>query len=249
MTVGHVDSGKSTILGHFMKQCGGIDERQMATLEKDAAGLGKSSFKYAFLLDTTKLERERGVTCNLNRIQCVGSKYLYNIIDTPGHVDFIKNALNGFSQADAAIVVVSASLGEYEVSHGGKDWPLRDRIFALFGLGVRRFLCVINKMDCKTVKYSKQRYDEIKENMSMHFKKAKVKAENVLFIPVSGFVGENLTTHSANMPWYKGDTLMDALQDFYPRKRLIRMPLRLVVHMVFKADGGWSRRDGRTQRG
>ncbi|MEM3041531.1 MAG: GTP-binding protein, partial [Nitrososphaerota archaeon] len=149
VVIGHVDHGKSTTMGHFLVLNGSVDERQLKELEAEAKRLGKDTFIYAFIMDSIKEERERGLTIQLSFQKFETKKYYFTIIDAPGHRDFVKNMITGASQADAAILVVSAKKGEYEVgiSAGGQT---REHLFLAFMLGIRQIIVLINKMDDPT---------------------------------------------------------------------------------------------------
>jgi len=170
VVIGHVDSGKSTTTGHLIYKCGGIDKRVIEKFEKEAAEMGKASFKYAWVLDKLKAERERGITIDIALWKFETTKYYVTIIDAPGHRDFIKNMITGTSQADCAVLVIDSTTGGFETGIS-KDGQTREHALLAFTLGVKQMIVAINKMDDKTVKYSSARYDEIKNEVSAYLKK------------------------------------------------------------------------------
>jgi len=130
VVIGHVDSGKSTTTGHLIYKCGGIDKRTIEKFEKEAAELGKGSFKYAWVLDKLKAERERGITIDIALWKFETPKYMVTVIDAPGHRDFIKNMITGTSQADCAILIIAGGTGEFEAGIS-KDGQTREHAFWL----------------------------------------------------------------------------------------------------------------------
>ena len=165
VVIGHVDSGKSTTTGHLIYACGGIDKRTIERFEKEANDIGKGSFKYAWVLDKMKAERERGITIDISLWKFQTEKYFFTIIDAPGHRDFIKNMITGTSQADVAILIIAAGTGEFEAGYG-KNGQTREHALLANTLGVKQMICCVNKMDDKSVNYSEARYNEIKTEMT-----------------------------------------------------------------------------------
>ena len=153
VVIGHVDHGKSTMMGHVLYAAGALDDRKLAQFEKDAEELGKGSFKFAWALDRLKEERERGLTIDISFYKFNTKKYYYTIIDAPGHRDFIKNMITGTSQADAAILVVSSRKGEFEAGIGRGGQTVEHAVLAAT-LGVTQFIVCINKMDDSSPPYS-----------------------------------------------------------------------------------------------
>merc|ERR1711988_561861 len=184
VVVGHVDSGKSTTTGHMIYQCGGIDKRTIEKFEKEAAELGKGSFKYAWVLDKLKAERERGITIDIALWKFETPKYMITVIDAPGHRDFIKNMITGTSQADCAILIIAAGTGEFEAGIS-KDGQTREHALLAYTLGVRQLIVAINKMD--TTQWSEARYQEIIKETSNFIKKVGFNPKTVAFVPISGF--------------------------------------------------------------
>ncbi|KAJ5409824.1 translation elongation factor EF-1 alpha [Penicillium crustosum] len=201
VVIGHVDSGKSTTTGHMIYKCGGIDQRTIEKFEKEAAELGKGSFKYAWVLDKLKAERERGITIDIALWKFQTAKYEVTVIDAPGHRDFIKNMITGTSQADCAILIIASGTGEFEAGIS-KDGQTREHALLAFTLGVKQLIVALNKMD--TCKWSEDRYNEIVKETSSFIKKVGYNPKSVPFVPISGFNGDNMLEASTNCPWYKG---------------------------------------------
>ena len=201
VVIGHVDSGKSTTTGHLIYKCGGIDKRTIEKFEKEAAELGKGSFKYAWVLDKLKAERERGITIDIALWKFETPRYYVTVIDAPGHRDFIKNMITGTSQADCAILIIAAGTGEFEAGIS-KDGQTREHALLAFTLGVKQLIVAINKMD--TAKWAEARYLEIIKETTNFIKKVGFNPKVVPFVPISGFNGDNMIDNSANCPWYKG---------------------------------------------
>ncbi|RMB95800.1 hypothetical protein DUI87_27914 [Hirundo rustica rustica] len=170
VVIGHVDSGKSTTTGHLIYKCGGIDKRTIEKFEKEAAEMGKGSFKYAWVLDKLKAERERGITIDISLWKFETTKYYITIIDAPGHRDFIKNMITGTSQADCAVLIVAAGVGEFEAGIS-KNGQTREHALLAYTLGVKQLIVGINKMDSTEPPYSEKRYDEIVKEVSAYIKK------------------------------------------------------------------------------
>ncbi|KAL4450490.1 hypothetical protein ABPG74_019388 [Tetrahymena malaccensis] len=248
VVIGHVDSGKSTTTGHLIYKCGGIDKRVIEKFEKESAEAGKGSFKYAWVLDKLKAERERGITIDISLWKFETAKYHFTIIDAPGHRDFIKNMITGTSQADVAILMIASPQGEFEAGIS-KDGQTREHALLAFTLGVKQMIVCLNKMDEKTVNFSEERYTEIKKELSDYLKKVGYKPDTIPFIPISGFNGDNMLERSTNCPWYKGPILIEALDALEPPKRPIDKPLRLPLQDVYKIGGIGTVPVGRVETG
>jgi len=269
---GHVDAGKSTTTGRLIFELGGIPEREMKKLTDEAAALGKQSFAFAFYMDKSKEERARGVTIACTTKEFYTEKYHYTIIDAPGHRDFIKNMISGASQADVALLMIPADgnfttaiqKGNHKLGEVPGQTRQHARLINL--LGVNQIIVGVNKMDCDVAGYKKERYTEIKDEMTLMLSrvgwKEKYVKDRIPMIPISGWVGDNLITKSANMAWWEGvnvkvkkasifvDTLAKALNDFViipPRK--LNEPLRMPVSGVYKIKGVGDVITGRVEQG
>ena len=258
VVIGHVDSGKSTTTGHLIYKCGGIDKRTIEKFEKDASDMGKGSFKYAWVLDKLKAERERGITIDIALWKFETPKFYVTVIDAPGHRDFIKNMITGTSQADCAILVIASGTGEFEAGIS-KDGQTREHALLAYTLGVKQLIVAVNKMD--TCKYSEERFNEIKKEVSGYIKKVGYVSEAVAFVPISGWHGDNMLESTPNMPWFKGweierksgkasgKTLVDALDAIEPPARPTDKPLRLPLQDVYKIGGIGTVPVGRVETG
>jgi elongation factor 1-alpha len=246
VVIGHVDSGKSTTTGHLIYKCGGIDKRTIEKFEQEAKELGKGSFKYAWVLDKLKAERERGITIDIALWKFETAKYYFTIIDAPGHRDFIKNMITGTSQADVAILVINAGEGEFEAGIS-KNGQTREHALLAFTLGVKQMIVVINQMD--RVNWAEKRFEEIKKEVGSYLKKVGYNPKNVPFIPISGWHGDNMIEVSTNLTWWKGGTLLEALDNIKPPKRPIDKPLRVPLQDVYKIGGIGTVPVGRVETG
>lgn len=270
---GHVDSGKSTTTGRLLFELGGIPEREMEKLKSEAETLGKSSFAFAFYMDRAKEERERGVTIACTTKEFFTERWHYTIIDAPGHRDFIKNMISGAAQADVAVLMVPADgnfttaiqKGDHKAGEVQGQTRQHGRLINL--LGVKQIVVGVNKMDCDVAKYSKERYDEIANEMKNTLVKVGLKkdfvASSVPVIPISGWMGDNLITQSKNMPWWKGmdvkksdgstihvHTLLDVLNNFVEKpERVVDAPMRLPLSGIYKIKGVGDVLAGRVEQG
>ncbi len=247
VVTGHVDNGKSTTVGHLMVDLGVIDQRTIDAFAKESESTGKGdTFKYAWVLDSIKDERDRGITIDLAFQKFETTKFFYTLIDAPGHRDFIKNMITGASEADASVLVVSVKPGETEAATepGGQA---REHAFLSRTLGVNQIAVALNKMD--DVNYTEARFKEVKEAVEKMLKLVGYNTTKVNFIPVSGWKGDNLVKKSENMPWYKGPTLAEALDSFEPPEKPIGKPLRIPVQDVYSITGVGTVPVGRVETG
>ena len=244
---GHIDNGKSTTMGHFLMDLGVIDERTIAQHAEESEKTGKGdTFKYAWVLDNIKDERERGITIDLAFQKFETPKYFFTLIDAPGHRDFIKNMITGASEADCAVLVLSAKEGETDtaVAPGGQA---REHAFLLKTLGVNQLILAINKMDVS--KYSEDAFKSAKAIGEKLIKSVGYKVDSVPIIPVSGWIGDNLVKKSENMPWWTGKTLLETFDDFTLPEKPIGKPLRIPIQDVYSITGVGTVPVGRVETG
>lgn len=258
VVIGHVDSGKSTTTGHLIYKCGGIDKRTIEKFEKEANELGRGTFKYAWVLDKLKAERERGITIDAALAKFETPKYNVTVIDAPGHRDFIKNMITGTSQADCAILSIASGVGEFEAGIS-KDGQTNEHALLAYTLGVKQLIVSINKMDA--CKWSEERYNEICKEVSKFIKKVGYNPDTVAMVPISGWLGDNMLEPSANMTWWKGKTvqrksgekkiitLVDAIDAIDAPERPTDKPLRLPLQDVYKIGGIGTVPVGRVETG
>jgi len=246
VVIGHVDSGKSTTTGHLIYKLGGIDKRTIEKFEKESAEMGKGSFKYAWVLDNLKAERERGITINIALWEFQTPKLHYTVIDAPGHRDFIKNMITGTSQADVALLIVPAEAGGFEGAFS-KEGQTREHALLAKTLGIKQMIVGVNKMD--SADYKEERYNEIHKEVSGYLKRIGYKAEDLTYVPISGFVGDNMIEKSDKMSWFKGKTLVELLDVVNPPERPVGKPLRLPLQDVYKISGIGTVPVGRVETG
>ncbi|MFC1696956.1 translation elongation factor EF-1 subunit alpha [Nanoarchaeota archaeon] len=227
--IGHVDHGKSTTVGRLLFDSGNIDEQTLRKLKDKAQELGKSGFEFAFVMDNLKEERERGVTIDLAHKQFLTDKYYFTIIDAPGHKDFIKNMITGASQADVAVLVVAANDSVMAQT--------REHAYLSKVLGVQQIIIAVNKMDIKGVEYSEERYNKVKKEVGELLTSVGFKADEIPFIPIASLVGDNLVKKSENMGWYKGPTLLEAMNNIKEPEKPVELPLRMPIQDVYNITG------------
>ncbi|NAZ11853.1 MAG: translation elongation factor EF-1 subunit alpha [Desulfurococcales archaeon] len=246
--IGHVDHGKSTMVGHILYRLGYIDPKQMAELEEEAKKKGKESFKYAWLLDRLKEERERGVTIDLSFMKFETKKYYFTIIDAPGHRDFVKNMITGASQADAAVLVVSARKGEFEAGMS-PEGQTREHVILAKTMGIEQLIVAVNKIDATEPPYSQERYKQIVDVLSKFLKGLGYDPSKIPFIPISAWYGDNLIERSPNTPWYTGKTVVEAFDDLQVPPKPVDKPLRIPVQAVYSISGVGTVPVGRVETG
>jgi len=239
VTIGHVDHGKSTLVGRLLFDTKSIREDELRKLQELAKELKKETFEFAFVMDKLKEERERGLTIDIMHQKFVTPKYYFTIIDCPGHRDFVKNMITGTSQADGAILVVSAKEGIQDQT--------KEHAYLAKVLGVQQLVVAINKMDA--VNYDEAKFNETKEAVEKLLKGIGFKTEEIPFIPVSAYKGDNVVNKSENMSWYTGKTVIEALDDFKVPEQPIDKPLRLPVQDVYSITGVGTVPVGRVETG
>ncbi len=229
VTIGHVDHGKSTLVGRLLFEHGEIPQHIIDEYRKQAEEKGKATFEFAWVMDKYKEERERGVTIDLAHRKFETDKYYFTLIDAPGHRDFVKNMITGTSQADAAILVVSCRDGE------GVMAQTREHAFLSRTLGVQQLIVALNKMDATQPGYSQDRYNKVKEDVEKLLKSIGFK--DVPIIPISGYKGDNIIKNTDNLKWYSGPTLLQALDNLKVPDKPVDKPLRLPIQDVYSITG------------
>jgi elongation factor 1-alpha len=237
--IGHVDHGKSTLVGRLMFETGAVSPHIIEQYKKEAESKGKGSFEFAWVMDSLKEERERGVTIDIAHQRFDTDKYYFTIVDCPGHRDFIKNMITGASQADSAVLVVAAPDGVMAQT--------REHVFLARTLGINQLIIAINKMDA--AKYSEERYKEVKEEVGKLLQMVGYKVAEIPFIPLSAFVGDNIVKLGDNLKWYNGPTLLESLNNLKEPEKPTNLPLRLPVQDVYTISGVGTVPVGRVETG
>ena len=227
--IGHVDHGKSTLVGRLLLDTGHIDAHLIDKYRKEADAIGKGSFEFAWVMDGLKEERERGLTIDVAHKKFNTDKYYFTIIDAPGHRDFVKNMITGTSQADAAVLVVAAP--------EGVQAQTKEHVFLSRTLGVKQLIIAINKMDVTQPKYDKDVFEKVKEEVTALLKTVGFNLDMIKFIPVSAFAGDNIIKASENLGWYKGPTLLDLINGFTLPEKPTKLPLRWPIQDVYTITG------------
>jgi elongation factor 1-alpha len=239
--IGHVDAGKSTTVGRILLDTGTIDAHVIEKLKKEAEEKGKGGFEFAFVMDNLKEERERGVTIDIAHKKFVTDKYYFTIIDAPGHRDFVKNMITGASQADAAVLVVSAV--------SGIEAQTKEHVFLARTLGVEQLIVFVNKMDALQPGYDQKKFEAVKEEVTKLIRMVGYKPENVPIIPGSSYQGKNTVKPASEMGWYKGPSLLDAMNNLKEPAKPTNLPLRLPVQDVYSITGIGTVPVGRVETG
>ncbi|MEI6795670.1 MAG: translation elongation factor EF-1 subunit alpha [Methanomassiliicoccales archaeon] len=227
--IGHVDHGKSTTVGRVLLETGAIDKFLIEKYKKMAEEKGKATFEFAWVMDNLKEERERGVTIDVSHKKFMTDKYYFTVIDAPGHRDFVKNMITGTSQADAAAVVVSAP--------DGPQAQTKEHIFLARTLGVKQIIIVVNKMDATKPEWDEKQFQKTKDEVSSLLKTVGYKLDETPFVPISAYTGDNIAAKSAKMPWFKGDTLIEALNKLKVPVAATGLALRLPIQDVYTITG------------
>ncbi|MEM2943205.1 MAG: translation elongation factor EF-1 subunit alpha [Methanomassiliicoccales archaeon] len=239
--IGHVDHGKSTTVGRLLLDTGHIEPYLIEKYRKMAEEKGKATFEFAWVMDSLKEERERGLTIDVSHKKFNTDKYYFTVIDAPGHRDFVKNMITGTSQADAAVIVVSAAEGPQEQT--------KEHIFLARTLGVNQVVVAINKMDATKPPYDQKRYEEVKNQVTNLLKLVGYKVEKIQFIPISAYNGDNVVKQTPNLSWFKGPTLVEALNALEEPPKAINLPLRIPIQDVYSITGIGTVPVGRVETG
>ncbi|KAI4350990.1 hypothetical protein L6164_005385 [Bauhinia variegata] len=237
--IGHVDAGKSTTGGQILFLSGQVDERTIQKYEKEAKDKSRESWYMAYIMDTNEEERVKGKTVEVGRAYFETETTRFTILDAPGHKSYVPNMISGASQADIGVLVISARKGEFETGYerGGQT---REHVQLAKTLGVAKLLVVVNKMDDPTVKWSKERYDEIEGKMIPFLKSSGYNVKkDVLFLPLSGLVGLNMKTRvdKSVCSWWNGPCLFEALDAVEIPLRDPKGPFRMPIIDKFKDMG------------
>ncbi len=239
--IGHVDHGKSTTVGRLMYETGAVDPHIIDEYKKEASAKGKATFEFAWVMDSLKEERERGVTIDIAHQRFDTAKYYFTVVDCPGHRDFVKNMITGASQADAAVLVVAVPDGVMAQT--------REHVFLSRTLGVNQLIVAMNKIDATTPPFDEKKYNEVKDEVGKLLRMVGYKLDEIPFIPISGLMGDNLAKASENLKWYKGPTLLDALNNLKVPQKPTNLPLRVPVQDVYTISGVGTVPVGRVETG
>ena len=225
--IGHVDHGKSTLVGRLLYETGSVPEHVIEQHKEEAEEKGKGGFEFAYVMDNLAEERERGVTIDIAHQEFDTDEYNFTIVDCPGHRDFVKNMITGASQADNAVLVVAAD--------DGVAPQTREHVFLARTLGINELIIGVNKMDL--VDYGESKYEEVKDEVGDLLNQVRFDTEKAKFIPISAFEGDNIAEASDNTGWYSGDTLLEALNDLPEVEPPTDAPLRLPIQDVYTISG------------
>ncbi len=237
--IGHIDHGKSTLVGRLLFETGAVAPHIIEKYREEAKAKGKESFIFAWVMDSLKEERDRGITIDVAHQRFDTAKYYFTIVDCPGHRDFVKNMITGASQADAAILVCAAK--------EGVQAQTKEHVFLARTLGINQLIIALNKMD--EVNYDKARYDAVKTELGNLLKMVGYKPDEMNFIPTSAFKGDNLAKPSENTKWYTGPTLLAALDTLKVPDKPVNLPLRIPVQDSYTISGIGTVPVGRVETG
>ena len=226
--IGHVDHGKSTLVGRILLETGQFPQHMLDKYKEEAKAKGKESFALAWIFDNLKEERERGVTIDVAHKRFNTDKYYITIIDAPGHRDFVKNMITGTSQADAAVLVVAAPDGVMAQT--------KEHMFLARTLGVKQMIVAINKIDDTKPAYDKSRYEAVQADVNKLAKSVGYKDDQIQFVPVSAFVGDNVK-EKGKVDWWSGDTMLKAIDKFNVPEKPTNLPLRWPIQDVYTIKG------------
>lgn len=237
--IGHVDHGKSTLVGRLLYETGSVPEHVIEQYKEEAEQHGKGGFEFAYVMDSLDEERERGVTIDIEHQEFETDEFVFTIVDCPGHSDFVKNMITGASQADNAVLSIAAD--------DGIQPQTREHVFLARTLGINELIVAANKMD--VVDYSESDFNEVVEEVKELFKQVQFDPNDATFIPVSAFEGDNVAEQSDNMDWYSGPTLLDALNNLEEPEPPTDTHLRVPIQDSFKISGAGTVTVGRVETG
>ncbi|WP_332897943.1 MULTISPECIES: translation elongation factor EF-1 subunit alpha [unclassified Haladaptatus] len=237
--IGHVDHGKSTLVGRLLYETGSVPEHVIEQHREEAESKGKGGFEFAYVMDNLAEERERGVTIDIAHQEFDTDEFYFTIVDCPGHRDFVKNMITGASQADNAVLVVAAD--------DGVAPQTREHVFLARTLGINELIVAINKMD--VVNYDEDEYKAVVKEVKNLLKQVRFNTEDASFIPISAFEGDNISEESDNTPWYDGETLLEALNSLPAPQPPTDAPLRLPIQDVYTISGIGTVPVGRVETG
>ncbi|OJJ85895.1 putative translation elongation factor EF-1 subunit [Aspergillus glaucus CBS 516.65] len=233
VVIGHVDAGKSTLMGRLLADLKAVDQRTLEKYKREAEKIGKGSFALAWVLDQGTEERARGVTIDIATNKFETENTAFTIVDAPGHRDFVPNMIAGASQADFAVLVIDSSTGKFE---SGLKGQTKEHALLVRSMGVQKIIVAVNKMD--SVQWDKERFDEIEQQVSSFLTAAGFQPKNIAFVPCSGIQGDNITRRSEdpNVSWYTGRTLVDELETSERYSHALDKPLRMTIADVFRGS-------------
>ena len=237
--IGHIDHGKSTTVGRLMFETGAVPPHIIENYRKEAEAKGKASFEFAWVMDSLKEERERGITIDIAHKRFDTAKFYFTVVDCPGHRDFVKNMITGASQADAAVLVVAAPDGVMDQT--------KEHVFLSRTLGINQLIVAVNKMDA--VNYDQKRFEEVKKDLSALMQMVGFKPSETLFIPMSSFKGVNISKKAPETPWYTGPSLLEALDTLKEPEKPTDKPLRVPIQDVYSISGIGTVPVGRVETG
>jgi elongation factor 1-alpha len=237
--IGHVDHGKSTLVGRLMYETGSVPEHVIEQHKEEAEEKGKGGFEFAYVMDNLAEERERGVTIDIAHQEFDTEEYYFTIVDCPGHKDFVKNMITGASQADNAVLVVAAD--------DGVQPQTQEHVFLARTLGIGELVVGVNKMDL--VDYDETEFNQVVEEVKELLKQVQFQADDATFIPLSAFEGDNVAEESDNLPWFDGPTLLETLNNLPEPEPPTDAPLRLPIQDVYTISGIGTVAVGRVETG
>ena len=237
--VGHVDAGKSTTVGRLLYDGGALSEQEYRKLEEEAKSKGKGTFVFAYVMDNLKEERERGVTIDVSYKRFDAKNHQFTIIDAPGHRDFVKNMITGTSQADVAVLVVSAE--------SGVQPQTKEHAFLAQVMGIKQIVVALNKMDA--INYDEAKFKEVSADVTKLLTGTGYKADNIKIVPISSWRGDNVVKKTENMKWYPGKTLLETLDDLQAPPSPVDKPLRIPLQDVYNIKGVGAIPVGRVETG